>query len=505
MTSAPLENFDDHDAASIEALTRSDPDHGPARLADYLPHLLESPSPSHADDRDAGVSELALPDGFRATDTGNASRLVAAADGRVRFVHHWSKFIVYDSGRWVIDFGDALVTEQAKQVARRLFRLAVDLDRKERDRVLAWASRCEQAPSIAAMLRLARGMPGVLVDHDYLDRHPWTLNVINGTIDIGTDAATFRAHTPDDLLTMQAPAFHDPTATSPTWDACLERWQPDPEMRGFLQRAIGSAATGHPVENLFVAVGTGANGKSKFFGAIANVLGPYAVVPHKSLLVAGRHEGHPTHVASLFRARMLVAPETSDSDRLDEELVKNLTGGDTLRARRMREDEWSFEPTWTAFMHTNHRPRIRGTDEGIWRRVRLIPWNITIPPDERDEQLADRLAAESSGILNWIVDGAVAWRHDGLAEPAGVRLATDEYRRGEDHVGKFLDDVVELDDTDSVTAKALRAAYEAWCQETGARLDRGRHPVHPGRRRVHPVSGCGRLSVGVLAGGGRRG
>lgn len=425
------------------------------------------------DDRLEGVhatvmsdNELVLADGFRPTDSANAARLVAAAGGRIRFVHAWGKWIVYASGRWVIDTSEALVVEHAKSVARGLFRLAADLDRDERKRILAWAARSEQAGSISAMIRLARGVPGVLVDHHQLDADPSLLNVLNGTVDLRT--GEFRTHNPDDLLTMQAPVAYDPHAGWPTWDACVDRWQPDPAVRGFLQRAVGSAATGHPVEALFVNVGSGGNGKSRFFGAISSVLGPYAVVPHKSLLVASRHEGHPTHVAGLFGARMLVAPETSQDDRLDEEQVKNLTGGDTLRARRMREDEWTFEPTWTAFVHTNYRPKIRGTDEGIWRRVRLIPWDVTIPADERDEHLASRLTAEASGILNWIIAGAVEWQESGLDEPASVLAATNAYRADQDHLGRFLADCIDTsDDTATTTTKELRGAYETWCEETG--------------------------------------
>jgi putative DNA primase/helicase len=380
-------------------------------------------------------------------------------------VHAWSKWIVYSDGRWVIDHGDTLVTETAKNVARRLFKLAVTLSYREREAVWQWAKKCETAGTITALLRLARGMPGVLTDHADLDADPWLLNVSNGTIDLRT--GLLRPHNPDDLLTMQAPVLFDASATAPLWNACLERWQPDPEMRAFLQRAAGTGITGHPLEALILNVGTGGNGKTKYYSTIAHVLGPYCVTPHKSLLVAQRHEQHPTHVASLFRARMLIAPETKQDDRLDEESIKNLTGGDQLRARRMREDEWSFWPTHTAVMHTNHRPRIRGTDEGIWRRVKLVLWTVTIPEHERDEHLADKLAAEASGILNYLVAGALDWQRQGLAEPDGVRLATAAYRDEQDHVGRFLADACTIGHHLSVPASTLREAYERWCADEG--------------------------------------
>lgn len=432
-----------HDLESFDALVRDHEQHG-----------------HHGD-------EIALPDGFRATDVGNASRLIKSAGGRIRFVHAWGKWIVFLLGRWVVDVGDALVTEAAKQVARDLFLSAVNLPRDERNRVHTFAQRCEQASSIGNMLRLARGVPGVLVDHSQLDAHPELFNVLNGTFDLM--AGELKSHDPNDLLTMQAPVAFDADALAPTFDECIATWQPDPELRRLLQQAVGTGITGHPVERLFINVGTGANGKSKFYGALSDVLGPFAVTPHKSLLVASKHEGHPTHVASLFRARMIIAPETSQQDHLDEEMVKNLTGGDTLAARRMREDEWRFAPTHSTFIHTNHRPRIKGTDEGIWRRVVLIPWEVTIPIAERDEMLADKLRAERSGILNWAIAGALDWMRSGLVIPSTVLTATAEYRNSEDQVGRFINDMCVLDSAATATARALRVSYEAWCEESSER------------------------------------
>lgn len=463
----PAEGKDtsDHLAAgyAVEQLVEVD---GVAR-ATGIPTSRTGRYPTWTPDRDVQVVDDAntLADGFRATDVGNASRLIAAAGRRLRYAHEWSKWLVYQNGVWVIDSSEALVTEQAKAVARNLFRLAADLPGDERHTLWKFAMQCEHSSAIGNMLRLARGIPGVLVDIKQLDADPWLLNVINGTVDLIT--GRLRNHDPDDLQTMQAPVIFDAHAVSSRWLHCVERWQPDPLVRGMLQRAVGTGITGQAMENLFVNVGTGGNGKSKFFGALADVLGPFCVTPHKSLLVASKHEGHPTHLASLFRARMLIAPETSQDERLDEELVKNLTGGDTLRARRMREDEWSFRPTHTAFIHSNYKPRIRGVDEGIWRRVRLIPWSVTIPADERDDRLADKLRAESSGILNWLIAGVLEYQRRGLDEPQSVLAATKAYRHAEDHLGKFINDTLIVDDNASISAGHLREIYESWCSDAG--------------------------------------
>jgi putative DNA primase/helicase len=244
------------------------------------------------------------------------------------------------------------------------------------------------------MVRLARGAPGILVEHEQLDAQPYLLNCLNGTVDLRN--GTLQAHDPGDLLTLQCPVAYDPDAQAPLWEACIERWQPDLTVRDYVQLRAGAGATGHPTETVDVDYGSGGNGKSKFWGAIQHVLGPYTVVPHKSLLVAQRHEQHATVVANLFRKRLAVASETKAADVLDDEQVKNLTGGDRLSGRRMREDPWEFQPTHTLVMFSNHKPSVRGRDEGIWRRLRLVPWEVTIPEDERDPNLSAKLAAEAS-------------------------------------------------------------------------------------------------------------
>ena len=415
----------------------------------------------------------ALIDGHAPTDIGNADRLVAKADGQIRWVDTWNTWIVYDTsqGRWIMDSNKARVTEFAKRVVTEIISAenvskAAALPPGKPGKpgespaqmaimgLVAQARKSSTAMRLDAMTKLARGIDGIIIDHEELDALPFLFNAENGTVDLKT--GELLAHNPEHLLTLQGEVRYDKNARSDFWDACLARWQPDPEVRRYLQRVCGSAMTGHPVEALFINVGNGSNGKSKFFEALSAVLGPYKVEPNKHLLTVNRHEGHATEIATLKGARMAIAAETSDLDKLDESQVKNLTGGDTLRARRMREDEWSFKPTHTLFLHTNHRPDIKGTDEGIWRRVRLIPWSVTIPVEERDEHLLDKLTTPEckSAILNWLIEGCLEWRRIGTAEPDSIRLATNMYRQDEDAFGRFVETRCVLD------KKAFASTYE---------------------------------------------
>jgi putative DNA primase/helicase len=414
-------------------------------------------------------------DGLRFDDTDNAKRLVTVSGGTLRYVHGWGKFLLYSDGVWHVDHREALTMEMAKGVSEKLYedheRAQAELDasvghglvdevsRKKLQRAIdaldEWAKYSAMRSGRSNMVYLARGTEGLVIEHEQLEANPYLVNVENGTMDYGPVKADpengmpiFRHHDPEDLLLLQAPTRYDPDATCPLWDSCLEQWQPDSEMREYLQMRAGACILGVPTETLDVDYGSGANGKSKFHGALQNAIGSgptgYSIVPHKSLLMAQRFDEHATVYADLFRKRMACATETKAGETLDEESVKSLTGGDRMKGRRMREDFWEYQPSHTLILHTNYRPRIKGTDEAIWRRVHLVPWEVTIPENERDEKLAEKLADEAPGILRWVLIGAMNFLRDGWWVPEAVEVATDEYREGEDTLGKFLRDCVDI-------------------------------------------------------------
>jgi putative DNA primase/helicase len=432
-------------------------------------YVLAEPAPLAEPSDDAGDREGAAQNGYRFTDAGNAARFVKLCGGTARFVPDWGRWIVYKEGMWTVDASEALVTEAAKRVAKSLFKMVQGLSGTVRTDVFKAGVRAESAAGISGMVRLARGHESIIVGTQQMDANPDILNVRNGTIDLRT--GELRPHNPADLCTKQCPVDYDPNATAPLWDQCLRTWLPDADVREYVQREAGAGTTGHPTETLSVHYGTGANGKSKFFGAIQAVLGHYAATPHKSLLIVQKHDEHDTVKADLFRRRLAVAAETPQAGRLNEETVKHLTGGDVIKGRRMREDPWEFLPSHTLILMSNHRPEVSGGDEGIWRRLRIVPWTVTIPEADRDENLHAKLAAEASGTLRWLVVGAGRYLDEGLQRaPDAVRQATAEYRDAEDTPGRFIREMIVFAKGGSVVAPDVGAVHAAWCRDVGIDL-----------------------------------
>lgn len=438
-------------------------------MDDLTPDQWQAEEDWHHAQVEAGHSIAALIDGFRGTDTGNAERFAAIAEGRARYVADWGKWIVYEDGRWRLDPGDALVTELAKDVPRTMFRFAAGAEGSGRDDLWKWAKRSEAGAQIAGMVRLARGIPGIRTDSNDLDADPWALNVANGTVDLRT--GKLRRHNPDDLITRRAPFAYDPTARGPRWEAFLERILPGHDLRRFVQRAAGYSTTGDVSEQvLILAIGDGANGKSTFVDAVQHTLGDYAGTVAKDLLIAQRHEAHPTSAADLFRLRFATAVETEATNRLAEARVKNLTGGDQIKARRMREDFWSFTPSHKLWLFANHLPRISGTDHGIWRRIRVVPFSVVIPEAERDRDLPAALADEAPAILAWLIEGARDWLDTGLEPPPEVVAATEQYRVASDWFANWIEDHnLELGPVSElrILTSELARSYRDWALANG--------------------------------------
>lgn len=404
----------------------------------------------------------------RETDLGNARRLVEMHGRELRYVPPWGTWLVWDARRWRRDVKGEVV-ERAKSVTEALWaEVARETDSERRKQLARWAAQSETANRIEAMVKLARTEPGIAVEPDDLDADPWLLNVASGTIELRT--GKHRAHQPEDLMTKLAPVAFEPASGCPTWLAFLERIIPDPAVRAFLQEAIGYSLTGVTSEQvLFFAHGAGANGKSTLTDTMQSLLGDYARQAEPGLLLA-RQDAHPTGVADLHGARLVIATEVEEGRRLAETTVKQLTGGDRIKARLMRQDFFEFTPTHKLFLQGNHRPVVRGTDHAIWRRLRLIPFTVTIPREEQDRRLVERLRRELPGILNWAIEGCLRWGRSGLSEPEAVVAATSRYRSEMDLLGGFLEECCVVDDHAKASAASLYKAYREWLDDNGERL-----------------------------------
>jgi putative DNA primase/helicase len=274
-------------------------------------------------------------------------------------------------------------------------------------------------------------------------------------------------HDPGLLLTKLTGAAYFPDADGAEFGTFLARVQPEEEMRGYLARLLGHALEGRQAVHILpIFYGDGGNGKGTLINAVLAALGDYADAADPGLLIARGFDAHPTGVADLLGLRLAVLHETDAGRRLAEGTVKRLTGGDRLKARRMREDFWGFNPTHTFVMLTNHRPIVGGTDEGIWRRLRLVPWEVVIPAEERDEELPARLLLELDAVLAWLVAGCLDWRRGGLRDPARVTEATAAFRAESDALARFLDERC-LTGHGTVGSTELFRAWDKWCGDQG--------------------------------------
>jgi putative DNA primase/helicase len=404
------------------------------------------------------------PPEYNRTDLGNAERFVADHGEAVRYCYPWRKWIVRTRARWERDEAGQ-VHRLAKETVRGIYREASAAEEEDRRKALAkHAAASESETRIRAMIELAKSE--VPISPHELDSDPWLLNVLNGTIDLRT--GDLQGHRREDLITKLAPVEYDPDAPAPTWEAFLERVLPGEDLRAFVQRAVGYSATGDTSEQcMFIHHGPGANGKSTFQETAAAVLGDYAMRTPTETLLVKRSGGVPNDVARLKGARFVTASETEEGRRLAESLVKDLTGQDTISARFMWAEWFDFKPTHALHLSTNHKPEIRGTDAAIWRRIRLIPWTVYIPPAEQDRRLAEKLREELPGVLAWIVRGCLAWQRDGLRAPEEVRKATMAYRAEMDVLAAFLADCCVRDENEEAFAGELWGAWKRWCEETG--------------------------------------
>jgi putative DNA primase/helicase len=344
------------------------------------------------------------------TDEALALRFTARHAGELRYVAAWGRWMIWTGAVWRFE-----ETLRAFDLSRAICRQAsAECDSARVSAAIA------SAKTVAAVITLAKADRRHAATTEQWDADPWLLNTPAGTVDLRT--GKLRPHEPDDYLTKITAVA--PAGECPLWHEFLNRiTSNNGELHDFLQRVSGYALTGSTREHaLFFGFGTGGNGKGVFLNTLAGIMGGYATVAPMETLTASGSDHHPTDLAMLRGARLVTAQETEEGRRWAEAKIKALTGGDPISARFMRQDFFTFNPTFKLFVAGNHKPALRGVDEAIRRRMHLIPFLVTIPAAERDPELGEKLKAEWPGILAWMIDGCLDWQRQRLAPPTAVVL-----------------------------------------------------------------------------------
>jgi putative DNA primase/helicase len=452
----------------------------PERQAEYDAMVAAARS-DDADDLDLAF--------FPQTDLGNAERFARRQQGKLLNTSAIG-WLFWDDRRWSRVGADTVLARavhttvrciQKEAEALRNSELDFEVDTKNdepfmaSDRLAGWGRASESATKLAAIQK--HGAPYLSIETSQLDANSWELNVLNGTIIIDRDAGendpiSFVPHDPEKLITKLAPVVYDPEATCPIFDRFLAEVQPNAATRRCLLQWFGYSSIGDTSEQkLFFCYGKGRNGKSTMVDIVGAILGDYGeTVPIETFLDQGRgrNAGAATpDLALLPGVRFLRTSEPEKGAKLAESLIKLVTGGEPIQARHLNRDYFKFRPAFKLTMSGNYRPSISGTDEGIWRRVVLVPWPVTVA--KPDPLLFAKLMFETSGILNRLLDGLRDYLESGLLLPEEVVDATATYRDDSDPLGRFLATCVRTSVGNRVQSTTMHRLFIAWARAVGER------------------------------------
>ncbi|QNE74018.1 hypothetical protein F0344_04835 [Streptomyces finlayi] len=400
------------------------------------------------------LGELAATYGEEA-DAMNAYALVAFTEGRIKHATGLG-FFVWDGVTWV---------KSATRVRQEIHAMGAAL-------VLAGfvkESRGFTSTSkINNLLEELRSVPSVYVDAEEFDAKPHLLSFANGVVDLRT--GKLRAHDKEDMLTVSLPLDYDPDAKAPRWEQFIAEIFPgNPDLIDYVRRLVGYGITGNTSEQCFAVLwGKGANGKSVFTETLTDVFGRItSTTPFATFEDKGNGGGIPNDLAALRGARLVMASEGESGKPMSEAVLKRVTGKDKVTARFLRQEFFTFAPTFLIMLATNHKPKFRSQDEGLWRRVKLIPFARYFAPNERDYDLDRKLRAEAAGIIAWAVRGAVEWYAQGLRDPDSITAATREYRATSDALAGFFPGVLVEDESSTMAGADVYTTYVDWCAEEG--------------------------------------
>lgn len=404
---------------------------------------------------------------YTLTDDGNALRLIDTYGAHVRYCPEIGMWLHWDGHRWGRDTAGH-IHELARSIAR---------DLPSKDKAEAAHRRSSLSSSgLKGLVAVARTDPRIIAHLDQLDARAYELNTPAGVVDLRTGA--LRTPDPSALHTRSTPVSPDFDAPAPGWARFLaDTFAGDPALTAYIRRLLGLSLIGEHLEQILpFGWGAGANGKSTLLNVVQGVVGigaqGYSIPAPAELLLATQQRHHPTELARLSGARLVVASELEDGERFAESRIKMLTGGENIAARFMGQDFFSFRPTHTIWLLANDKPAVRAGGPAFWRRLRLLPFVHVVPPAERiaglDHQLIE---SEGPAILAWIVRGAVDYLAHGLADPPSVQVATSAYERDQDTIARFVEECCETGPVASqvmrVRVAELRSRYETWCRQEG--------------------------------------
>ena len=405
------------------------------------------------------------------SDITNRDFFIKAYSEKVRYCISWNKFLIWNGTCWQIDTRGR-VEEMCVDFIHKMYRALRSIDDLQLKILFEkHLVRSENYRRIQGMVGLLKMSKDLKVEDFEMDKDHLLFNTQTHTINLRT--GKIRDPSNKDLITNKSRFVFQKDAKSPTWNLFLQQiFNKDNELIRFVQKAMGYALSGDVSEQcLFILWGTGANGKSTFLNVLHHLFGDYA----RSTMIETfmkKNSEQSNDLARLKGARLVTTSEIEQGKPLSESLIKTVTGEDELTARFLYGEYFSFKPTFKIFMATNHKPKIRGADNGIWRRIKMIPFTVTIPPEQRDKKLTEKLIAENSGILNWLIKGYAMWKKEGLEEPDAVSQANEEYRMDMDAVGTFVNDCFEIDASLKwrLHTKLLYETYIKWCNKNNERV-----------------------------------
>lgn len=426
-----------------------------------------------------------------------AERFVKAYADKLLFVHGigWH---FWAETHWQED-RDGKAHRRVVELLKALRHEAVDLEGKEKDKLLSDVKRCESAGGLTGVLDIAKKLRPMAVSAEAINGDAHLFNAKNGTLNLET--GKLQPHNPRDCITKCAGAAVS-EAQSPLWERFLAEVLPDEEVRKYLQRVFGVAMLGTVREHtLPILTGTGGNGKGVCVDAVLAAFGDYGLVVDPKLIMKSKHERHGTFMADLHGARLVVTSETDEGDVIAAATVKRLTGGDKIRANRMRENTFEFEPSHSLIYVTNHKPQVSAEDKAMWRRLSVVPFDVTVT--EPDVKLPEKLRRELPAVLAWVLHGWFHYQQQGLNPPEAVLARTEAYRSESDPLGQFLAEETVTGPYMKVKASGLHSAWAVWAMVNGHppmnATEFGRRLAERGFERKRTAGGNQYVGIGLAA------